>query len=119
MEYSTGKILQQQNKDEPIPPASFAKMLTLYVVFDLIEKGQAALGDEVFISEKAWRTGGSKMFVREGERVPLEELIKGIAVVSGNDCVRGGSRTLFRQRRGLRQGNERDSGQTRHDQKPL
>ena len=88
IEYSTGKILQQQNKDALIPPASFAKMLTLYVVFDLIEKGQAALGDEVFISEKAWRTGGSKMFVREGERVPLEELIKGIAVVSGNDsCV--------------------------------
>jgi D-alanyl-D-alanine carboxypeptidase (penicillin-binding protein 5/6) len=88
MEYSTGKILQQQNKDEQIPPASFAKVLTLYVVFDLLEKGQAVLGDEVFISEKAWRTGGSKMFVREGERVPLEELIKGIAVVSGNDaCV--------------------------------
>ncbi len=88
MEYASGKILQQQNKDEQIPPASFAKMLTLYVVFDLIGKGQATLGDEVFISEKAWRTGGSKMFVREGERVPLEELIKGIAVVSGNDaCV--------------------------------
>ena len=88
MEYSSGKILQQQNKDERIPPASFAKMLTLYVVFDLIGKGQAALGDEVFISEKAWRTGGSKMFVREGNRVPLEELIKGITVVSGNDaCV--------------------------------
>ena len=88
IEYSSGKILQQQNKDEQIPPASFAKMLTLYVVFDLIGKGQAALNDEVFISEKAWRTGGSKMFVREGERVPLEELIKGIAVVSGNDaCV--------------------------------
>lgn len=88
MEYASGKILQQQNKDEQIPPASFAKILTLYVVFDLIGKGQAALSDEVFISEKAWRTGGSKMFVREGERVPLEELVKGIAVVSGNDaCV--------------------------------
>ena len=88
MEYSSGKLLQQQNKDEQIPPASFAKVLTLYVVFDLIDKGQAGLSDEVFISEKAWRTGGSKMFVREGERVPLEELIKGIAVVSGNDaCV--------------------------------
>ena len=88
VEYSSGKILQQQNEGEQIPPASFAKILTLYVVFDLIGKGQAALGDEVFISEKAWRTGGSKMFVREGERVPLEELIKGIAVVSGNDaCV--------------------------------
>ena len=88
MEYSSGKLLQQQNKDEQIPPASFAKVLTLYIVFDLIDKGQAELSDEVFISEKAWRTGGSKMFVREGERVPLEELIKGIAVVSGNDaCV--------------------------------
>ena len=88
MEYSSGKILQQQNKDEQIPPASFTKLLTLYVVFDLIGKRQARLSDEVFISEKAWRTGGSKMFVREGERVPLEELIKGIAVVSGNDaCV--------------------------------
>ena len=88
MEYASGKILQQQNKDEQIPPASFAKILTLYVVFDLIGKGQARLADEVFISEKAWRTGGSKMFVPEGGRVPLEELIKGIAVVSGNDaCV--------------------------------
>ena len=88
MEYASGKLLQQQNKDEQIPPASFAKMLTLYVVFDLIGKGQARLSDEVFISEKAWRTGGSKMFVREGDRVPLGELIKGIAVVSGNDaCV--------------------------------
>ena len=88
MEYSSGRILQQQNKDEQIPPASFAKLLTLYVVFDLIAKRQARLDDEVFISEKAWRTGGSKMFVREGDRVPLEELIKGIAVVSGNDaCV--------------------------------
>ena len=88
MEYSSGRILQQQNKDEQIPPASFAKILTLYVVFDLIAKRQARLDDEVFISEKAWRTGGSKMFVREGDRVPLEELIKGIAVVSGNDaCV--------------------------------
>lgn len=88
MEYTSGKLLQQQSKDEQIPPASFAKVLTLYVVFDLMRKGQAALSDEVFISEKAWRTGGSKMFVREGERVPLEELIKGIAVVSGNDaCV--------------------------------
>ena len=88
LEYSSGKLLHQQNKDEQIPPASFAKVLTLYVVFDLIGKGQAQLSDEVFISEKAWRTGGSKMFVREGDRVPLEELIKGIAVVSGNDaCV--------------------------------
>ena len=88
MEYSSGRILQQQNKDEQIPPASFAKMLMLYVVFDLIGKRQARLDDEVYISEKAWRTGGSKMFVREGDRVPLEELIKGIAVVSGNDaCV--------------------------------
>jgi D-alanyl-D-alanine carboxypeptidase (penicillin-binding protein 5/6) len=53
-----------------------------------VEQGEVLMEDKVWISEKAWRTGGSKMFVRQGNRVPLEELIKGIAVVSGNDaCV--------------------------------
>jgi D-alanyl-D-alanine carboxypeptidase (penicillin-binding protein 5/6) len=57
-------------------------------VFDAIDSGQVLLQDKVWISEKAWRTGGSKMFVRQSDRVPLDKLIKGIAVVSGNDaCV--------------------------------
>jgi D-alanyl-D-alanine carboxypeptidase (penicillin-binding protein 5/6) len=84
----SGQFLYGQNADERISPASFVKLLTLFLVFDAIDQGQVLLEDKVWISEKAWRTGGSKMFVRQGNRVPLVELIKGIAVVSGNDaCV--------------------------------
>ncbi len=88
LEAETRKILFSQNCHQRIQPASFTKIVTLYLVFDAIQKGQVKLTDMIPISKKAWRTGGSKMFVRVGTRVPLEELIKGIAVVSGNDaCV--------------------------------
>jgi len=88
VEASTGTVLFEQNADEPIEPASFTKIATLYLIFEGIKQGRIHLNDEVLISEAAWRTGGSKMFVQIGTRVPLEELIKGIAVVSGNDaCV--------------------------------
>ncbi len=88
MEVSTGTVIFEQNADEPIEPASFTKIATLYLIFEAIKQGRIHLNDEVLISEAAWRTGGSKMFVGLGKRVPLEELIKGIAVVSGNDaCV--------------------------------
>ncbi|MHC1724939.1 MAG: D-alanyl-D-alanine carboxypeptidase family protein [Syntrophobacteraceae bacterium] len=88
MEVSTGTVLFEQNADEPIEPASFTKIATLYLIFEGIRQGRIRLNDEVWVSETAWRTGGSKMFVGVGSRVPLEELIKGIAVVSGNDsCV--------------------------------
>ncbi|MCK8601054.1 D-alanyl-D-alanine carboxypeptidase family protein [Desulfoferrobacter suflitae] len=88
MEVSTGATLFEYNADQPIEPASFTKVLTLYVVFESLQKGLINLRDEIYISEKAWRTGGSKMFVEVGSKVPLEDLIQGIAVVSGNDaCV--------------------------------
>ncbi|MGA2401138.1 MAG: D-alanyl-D-alanine carboxypeptidase family protein [Syntrophobacteraceae bacterium] len=88
VEVSTGTVLFEQNADEPIEPASFTKIATLYLVFEALKQGRIHLNDEVVISGPAWRTGGSKMFVGIGSRVPLEELIKGIAVVSGNDsCV--------------------------------
>lgn len=88
MEASSGQILTALNLDEKIPPASFVKVLTLYVTFDMMRQGKINLQDEVYISQKAWKTGGSKMFVALGTKVPLEELLKGIAVVSGNDaCV--------------------------------
>jgi D-alanyl-D-alanine carboxypeptidase (penicillin-binding protein 5/6) len=84
----TGQILLESNRDQRIEPASFVKVLTLYIVFDLIRNGRAKLGDEVFISQKAWKTGGSQMFIAVNTKVVLEDLIKGIAVVSGNDaCV--------------------------------
>jgi len=88
MEVSTGTILFEFNADKVIEPASFTKVLTLYLVFESLEKNLIGLSDDIFISEKAWRTGGSKMFVEVNAKVSLDELIKGIAVVSGNDaCV--------------------------------
>jgi len=85
---NSGQFLYGQNPDERIKPASFVKLLTLFLIFDAIDHGQVHLDDKVWISKKAWRTGGSKMFVRQGTRIPLVELIKGIAVVSGNDaCI--------------------------------
>ncbi len=88
VEASTGTVLFEQNADEPIEPASLAKIASLYLVFEALKEGRIHLNDEVPISEDAWRTGGSRMFVGIGTRIPLEEIIKGIAVVSGNDsCV--------------------------------
>ena len=88
IEGASGQILTAQNKDEKIAPASFAKVVTLYIVYDMIRSGKIHLTDEVYISKKAWETGGSKMYVEVGTKVPLEEIIKGIAIVSGNDaCV--------------------------------
>jgi len=84
----SGRIICAKNPDTPIPPASLTKIMTLVVANDAIDSGQASLDDEVFISEKAWRTGGSKMFLAVNSRVPLRSLLEGIAIVSGNDaCV--------------------------------
>ena len=88
MEVTTGTILFEHNADELIEPASFTKVLSLYLIFEALQRGNIQMQDEVYISDSAWRTKGSKMFVGVGARVPLEELLKGIAVVSGNDaCV--------------------------------
>ncbi|MDI6762411.1 MAG: D-alanyl-D-alanine carboxypeptidase family protein [Thermodesulfobacteriota bacterium] len=88
MDAPTGQILFEQNPQLKIPPASFVKILTLYVAFDALRSGDLKLNDLVTVSQKAWRIGGSKMFIKVGERVKVEDLIKGIAIVSGNDaCV--------------------------------
>ncbi len=84
----TGAVLLAHNAQLRIPPASFAKLLTLYVVFDALKHRKIRLEDEVFVSKKAWKTGGSKMFIKVNTKVPVTELLKGIAVGSGNDaCV--------------------------------
>ncbi|HBD07922.1 MAG TPA: D-alanyl-D-alanine carboxypeptidase [Syntrophobacteraceae bacterium] len=85
---STGRTLLEHSADTPIPPASITKVLTLYLVFEAIEEGRAHLRNAVFISQKAAGTGGSRMILHPGTEVLLEELIKGMAVDSGNDaCV--------------------------------
>ena len=84
----TEQIICAKNPDALIPPASLTKIMTLVVAYDEIDNGYASLDDQVTISEKAWRTGGSKMFIAVNSTVPLRQLLKGIAVVSGNDaCV--------------------------------
>ncbi len=84
----TGEVLYEQNPSLKIAPASFAKVLTLYLVLDGLRAGQLKMEDMVTVSEKAWRIQGSKMFIKVGERVKVEDLIKGVAIASGNDaCV--------------------------------
>ena len=86
MDAQSGELLYAQDANERIPPASLTKVLTLFLTFDAIQQGRADLDDIVPISKKACRTRGSKMFLKAGDRVPLEELIKGIVVDSGNDA---------------------------------
>ncbi len=88
MNAQSGQIICAKNPDTAIAPASLTKIMTLVVALDAIDSGYASLDDQVLISEKAWRTGGSKMFVEVNTRVPLTLLLEGIAIVSGNDaCV--------------------------------
>jgi len=83
----TGRVLTESNADEQLPPASLTKMMTSYIVSKEIEEGRMSDDDQVPISVKAWRTQGSKMFVREGTSVSMLELLKGLIIVSGNDAT--------------------------------
>ncbi|HHX10805.1 MAG TPA: D-alanyl-D-alanine carboxypeptidase [Firmicutes bacterium] len=84
----TGRVFMSKDVDTPQVPASLTKIMTLFIVFDEITQGKLSYDDEVSISEEAWRTGGSKMFLLVGTTARVDELIQGITVVSGNDaCV--------------------------------
>ena len=86
MDSISGRVLAEKGADERIEPASITKIMTGYVVVDQAEKGFVSLSDEVLISENCWRKQGSKMFIREGTRVLLSDLIKGMVIQSGNDA---------------------------------
>jgi D-alanyl-D-alanine carboxypeptidase (penicillin-binding protein 5/6) len=88
MDAFSGQILYERNPRLKISPASLTKILTLFLAFDAVSAGHLKMDDVVTVSTKAWRTGGSRMFLKAGEREKVEDLIKGITVVSGNDaCV--------------------------------
>jgi len=88
MDALTGQVLYEQSPALRIPPASFVKVMTLYLAYDALRAGQMKLDDMVTVSEKAWRIQGSKMFIKVGDRVKVEDLLKGIAIASGNDaCI--------------------------------
>jgi len=88
IEAETGAVLLDKAADERIPPASMSKVMTAYIVFDMLKQGRAKLDDELPVSERAWRTQGSKMFVPIGARIKIADLLRGMIVQSGNDaCV--------------------------------
>lgn len=86
MDSVSGRILAENGADERIEPASITKIMTGYVAVDQAAKGFVSLDDEVLISENCWRKGGSKMFIREGTKVLLSDLMKGMVIQSGNDA---------------------------------
>jgi len=85
-DFHSGKVLMKQNADQRLEPASLTKLMTAYLVFKKLKAGKIKLTDTVLISEKAWRITGSKMYIEVGKRVPLELLIKGMIIQSGNDA---------------------------------
>src|SRR5580700_5915391 len=88
IEADTGTVLLDKNAEDRMPPASMSKVMTAYLVFDYLKQGRAKLEDELPVSEQAWRTGGSKMFVPIGSRIKIDDLLRGMIIQSGNDaCV--------------------------------
>jgi D-alanyl-D-alanine carboxypeptidase (penicillin-binding protein 5/6) len=88
MDFNSEELLAEFDINKTVEPASITKMMTAYVVFSELKSGNVSLNDEVTISEKAWRTGGSKMFIEVNKKVKIGELVKGMIIQSGNDaCV--------------------------------
>jgi D-alanyl-D-alanine carboxypeptidase (penicillin-binding protein 5/6) len=85
-DYHTGKVLAENNADAKLAPASLTKIMTVYVVFTELSNGHLHLEDMVTISEKAWKTSGSRMFVELGNQIKVEDLLKGVIIQSGNDA---------------------------------
>lgn len=87
IDFDTGNILFENNADEKMPTSSMSKVMTMYLVFEALDRGDLKLDDEFVVSEKAWKKQGSKMFVPVGEKVKVEDLIRGVIVQSGNDAT--------------------------------
>jgi D-alanyl-D-alanine carboxypeptidase (penicillin-binding protein 5/6) len=88
VDFATGAVLLEKNADQQMPPSSMSKLMTMYVVFEKLKAGQLQLDQTLPVSERAWRMGGSKMFVELGSQIKVEDLIRGVIVQSGNDaCI--------------------------------
>ena len=87
-DYETKTVLFEKNSDELMSPSSMSKIMTIYYLFKKIKDGEISIDDEFEVSKKAWKKGGSKMFVNLKSMVRVEDLIRGIIVQSGNDaCI--------------------------------
>ncbi len=87
LEPNTNTVIAESNSDGLVEPASMTKVMTAYVVADQIKNDLISMDDKVLISEKAWKMGGSKMFIEVGKRVSILDLLKGIIIQSGNDAA--------------------------------
>ena len=88
MDYNTGASLLEKNADVEMPPSSMTKLMTIYLVYERLKQGKMRLEDELPVTERAWKMGGSKMFVQVGTQVKVEDLVRGVIVQSGNDaCI--------------------------------
>lgn len=87
VDFDTGAVLFEKSADVLMPPASMTKIMTAYLAFERIKQGRLSLDDEIPISEKAWRKGGSKMFVEVNTRVKVADIMRGVVVQSGNDAA--------------------------------
>lgn len=88
MDFDSGRILAEQNADQRLEPASLTKIMTAYTVFRELDQGNLTMEEKVLVSEKAWKTPGSRMFIEVGKLVSVEELVNGMIIQSGNDaCV--------------------------------
>ena len=86
IDYTTGMVLLEKNADQPVPPASMSKLMTLYVAFEFIRSGKLSLTETLRVSQHAANYGGSTMFLDTSDRVTVEDLLRGIIVLSGNDA---------------------------------
>ena len=86
VDFNSGRVLAEKNADERLDPASITKLMTAYAVFRAIKSGQLGLDDEVLVSKKAWQTPGSRMFIEVDKRVPVNLLLPGMIIQSGNDA---------------------------------
>lgn len=84
---NSGRILAEKNSDNRMPPASLTKLMSLYIISSAVKSGQIHMDDKVHISPKAWKTEGSRMFVKAGDDVTVKDLMQGIIVASGNDAT--------------------------------
>jgi D-alanyl-D-alanine carboxypeptidase (penicillin-binding protein 5/6) len=87
VDFESGRVIAESNSDEILPPASITKLMTSYVVSHELHAGNIQLDDEVLISEKAWRMIGSRSFIKVNTKVPVEALLRGMIIQSGNDAA--------------------------------
>ena len=86
MDFDSGMILASSNKGLTLPPASITKMMTAYIAFTELNEKNISLDEDILVSKKAWKTGGSKMFIEVGKKIKLRDILQGVITVSGNDA---------------------------------